>query len=258
MKERLHRKKIMNINDIIKLVKQNNEKLKNLYYKELLSFLDLNIHPKSAIRICEAQTLYAIIVEKKYKNILEIGTGTGFSTCYLAKALLDQDISHHGAPLTTIDITDRKSEHSIILNLEKHNIKDYVNFIIGSSLDVLPALLNENKKYDLIFIDGSHDHETTKQDFNNSINLLNDGGCIVFHDVYKAPENNLGPRNVFDDVSSEQFYKILFNEELFDLFNYKEDILDAKRIYEKWQLTGFRYADPSANPKNLMGIVFKK
>jgi predicted O-methyltransferase YrrM len=153
---------------------------------------------------------------------------------------------------------DRKSEHSIISNLEKYNIKNYVNFIIGSSLDVLPALLNENKKYDLIFIDGSHDYEITKQDFNNSINLLSDSGCVVFHDVNKRPESNPGPRNVFDDVSSKQFYKVLFNEDLFNLFNYQEDILDAERIHKKWQSTDFRFADPSANPKNLMGIVFKK
>ena len=248
----------MNISDIINVVKQNKQRLEDLYYKKLLTYAGLNISPKSAIRICEAQTLYATVVEKKYKNILEIGTGTGFSTCYLAKALSDQDISYHDAQLTTIDMADRKSEHSIISNLEKHNIKNYVNFIIGSSLDVLPALLNENKKYDLIFIDGSHDYEITKQDFNNSINLLNDGGCVVFHDVYKRPKGNPGPRNVFDDVSSELFYKVLFNEDLFNVFNYQEDIIDVKRIHEKWELTDFRFAYPSANPKNLMGIVFKK
>ena len=38
-------------------------------------------------------------------------------------------------------------------------------------------------KYDIIFIDGLHTYEQVKNDFENSLLRLNDGGIIVFHDM---------------------------------------------------------------------------
>ena len=50
------------------------------------------------------------------------------------------------------------------------------------------AFFAQNKeKFDLIFIDGDHSYKQSKKDFDNSLASLNDGGCIIMHDV--IPDN---------------------------------------------------------------------
>jgi hypothetical protein len=44
--------------------------------------------------------------------------------------------------------------------------------------------------YDLVFIDGYHEAEQVKRDFENSLKCLNDNGYILIHDV--LPENKEG------------------------------------------------------------------
>jgi hypothetical protein len=43
-----------------------------------------------------------------------------------------------------------------------------------------------NKKYDIVFIDADHDHKQVIKDFNNAIDVLNDDGVIFLHDLYPA------------------------------------------------------------------------
>jgi len=46
------------------------------------------------------------------------------------------------------------------------------------------AFFNQNKDtYDVIFIDGLHWSEQVYKDINNSLNVLNDGGYIICHDM---------------------------------------------------------------------------
>jgi hypothetical protein len=42
---------------------------------------------------------------------------------------------------------------------------------------------NQDEKFDIIFIDGDHEYEGVKLDYDNCVNRLNDGGYLVFHDV---------------------------------------------------------------------------
>ncbi len=39
-----------------------------------------------------------------------------------------------------------------------------------------------NKKFDIIFIDGLHEYDQVKKDINNSLLFLNDNGVIFLHD----------------------------------------------------------------------------
>jgi len=47
---------------------------------------------------------------------------------------------------------------------------------------------NNNKKFDIIFIDGDHEKSQVYLDFKNSYNCLNDNGIIIFHDVNPPSE----------------------------------------------------------------------
>lgn len=41
----------------------------------------------------------------------------------------------------------------------------------------------EDFSYDLIFIDALHQYDQVKRDFENSLKILNEGGCIILHDA---------------------------------------------------------------------------
>lgn len=53
----------------------------------------------------------------------------------------------------------------------------------GSSLHVLPQLLDEQQQFDVIYVDGSHLADDAITDSINSWRLLKQGGIIIFDDV---------------------------------------------------------------------------
>ena len=53
----------------------------------------------------------------------------------------------------------------------------------GSSLQVLPQLLDEEQEFDLIYVDGSHLADDVLADGINAWRLLKQGGVIIFDDI---------------------------------------------------------------------------
>jgi hypothetical protein len=51
---------------------------------------------------------------------------------------------------------------------------------------LLPIYTDWPQKYDVIFIDGLHHEDQVERDIINSLNVLNDGGYIVCHDMNPA------------------------------------------------------------------------
>ena len=231
----------MDINDIRKLLLKKKEELNELYNSGLNKF-SFPGYNKGSIRTCEAQVLYSIIQEKKYSSILDIGTGPGFSAVYLARALKDAGINGF---VDTINIEDAP----------KSKVSDYINIHKGDSLDIVPKLDN----HDLILIDSSHTYEQTLKEYKNSISRLNDGGCIVFHDVFPTPPDcdNQGPRGVINDVVQKEHNVVFLSEDIFDIFSYKDDVEEVKRMRNKWEIHNYSYRDRSANAKEAMALIFK-
>lgn len=52
---------------------------------------------------------------------------------------------------------------------------------------------NNNDKFDIIFIDGDHNHEQALRDINHAFMFLNPGGCVVCHDTYPPNEAYTNP-----------------------------------------------------------------
>jgi len=82
------------------------------------------------------------------KNILEIGTYTGYSAICLTKGL------QKGGKLTTIEINDELKDFTQSF-FDKAKLNDKIDFIIGDALTVIPKL---NIKFDMVFIDGEKSH----------------------------------------------------------------------------------------------------
>ncbi|QEE48276.1 O-methyltransferase [Flavobacterium alkalisoli] len=105
------------------------------------------------------------------KNILEIGTYTGYATLCLAEGL-----QKDGA-LDTIDV----NEELVDFQRKYFDLSAYKNQIhqhLGSALDIIPEL---NKKFDLVFIDA--DKENYINYFNMIVPMTNNGGIILSDNV---------------------------------------------------------------------------
>ena len=90
----------------------------------------------------------------KARNILEIGTATGYSGIFLGKIA-----NENGGTFTSIEI-DEKRYNKAVENFEKVGILDKNRLILGDALEKIPeiAQIEENSKretFDFIFIDAA-------------------------------------------------------------------------------------------------------
>ena len=120
-------------------------------------------------------------------NILEIGTHNGNFSNFLSKVYIESDI-------TTIDLDDRdnqnlnthdreaKEKSDEFLKLRNKNLNEInINFIKLNSLNI-KKYFNE-KKFDLIWVDGDHLNPQVTIDIINSLDLLNNDGIMCTDDV---------------------------------------------------------------------------
>lgn len=145
------------------------------------------------VNIGDQKAIFYLIEYFKPKNVLEVGTFVGCSTVHIGLALRDIP----GAKLTTVDIRDvndlatkpwigNGSKRSPLENIERINCQDKVSFVPQNSLEYLRSY--KSKKYDLIFLDGSHKATDVYHEILKSLEILNEGGIILLHDYF--PKNN--------------------------------------------------------------------
>lgn len=104
-----------------------------------------------------------LITKHRYKNYLEIGTQN--SICG-SNVKCELKVGVDPAPIDRVEG-----------DFDTHNTMTSDSFF------------NYNKsKFDIIFIDGLHTYEQVRKDFVNSIDCLNEGGCIVLHDCLPTTE----------------------------------------------------------------------
>ncbi|QTE21333.1 O-methyltransferase [Polaribacter cellanae] len=105
------------------------------------------------------------------KNILEIGTYTGYSALCLAEGL---------AKNGTIFTIDKNEELETLQNkyFEKSEYRDQITQFVGNALEIIPTI---DVKFDLVFIDA--DKSNYINYFNLIINKMNAGGIILSDNV---------------------------------------------------------------------------
>ncbi|MFL1012976.1 O-methyltransferase [Flavisericum labens] len=105
------------------------------------------------------------------KNILEIGTYTGYSALCLAEGMQKE------GTLDTIDINEELYDFQRKY-FDKSEFGQRIVQHLGNALDIIPRL---NKTYDLVFIDA--DKENYASYFEIILNKLNTGGIILSDNV---------------------------------------------------------------------------
>ena len=105
------------------------------------------------------------------KNILEIGTYTGYSALCLAEGL---------APEGKIFTLDKNEELETLQNkyFEKSGFRNQIKQYVGKAIDIIPTI---NEKFDLVFIDA--DKTNYINYFHLIIDKMNSGGIILSDNV---------------------------------------------------------------------------
>ena len=143
---------------------------------ELLYELNRKTHlhilrPRMLSGHLQGQILKMLCLMIQPKNILEIGTFTGYSSICMA-----QTLSNDGF-IDTIDIDDEIEPFTQSF-FNKSGLAHKIKMHIGDAVEIIPKL---NKKFDLVFIDG--DKRQYPEYYKLVINMLNPGGYILADNI---------------------------------------------------------------------------
>jgi caffeoyl-CoA O-methyltransferase len=120
----------------------------------------------------DGKTLYSLVLNGRFKNILEIGTSTGHSTIWLAWAA-----SKTGGKVTTIEINRERYEKALA-NFKKAGVASYIDARLADAHQLVPLLPGP---YDFIFCDA--DKEWYLQYFLDLEAKIIPKGCFTAHNV---------------------------------------------------------------------------
>ncbi len=129
-------------------------------------------HGEMNIPCRDGRFLYDIILQKGYKQGLEIGTYNGYSTLWLGLAFRET-----GGKIITIEIEPGPA-HEARQNIIKAGLEDLIDSRINDAFDEIAKIEGE---FDFIFIDAN------KEDYEKFFEILKDrikpGGALVAHNV---------------------------------------------------------------------------
>tara|TARA_B100001123_G_scaffold329512_1_gene371116 strand:+ start:1410 stop:2066 length:657 start_codon:yes stop_codon:yes gene_type:complete len=154
----------------------NNHSLElNSVQKEIISYNEkLGDIKRMQIAVSQCHFLHLIIKTSKIKKVLEIGTFTGLSALTMSLALPKEG--------KLIALDKNKETSKVAKNFFiKSNQNDKIKIIIGSAIDSLKDLKNQNQKFDLVFIDA--DKENYKNYYDHSLDLIDSNGLIIIDNV---------------------------------------------------------------------------
>ena len=137
-------------------------------------YRETNLHvmnPRMASGQVQGRFLQFICQMLRPKNVLEIGTFTGYSAICMARGI-DND-----AKVTTIEANE---EYDDIIRkyFAKANVENKINLILGDAKNVIPAL---SGPFDLVFIDADKISYPTYYDL--VIDKVSNGGFILADNV---------------------------------------------------------------------------
>ena len=160
---------------------------------------------------------------KSITDILEVGTFDGFNALLLSNLFPNSNID-------TIDLPENDDDFINFYN-RKDNISKFIqdrNNILSKNKNInfFPLnslkLLNNKKKYDLIWIDGAHGYPMACIDIINSLHILKENGLILCDDVHL----NLNQIN-----SNKMYHSIASYETLNELK--KQNLINFRLVYKR-------------------------
>jgi predicted O-methyltransferase YrrM len=159
--------------------------------KEIREYTEKNLGNSAIMQISPDQgaLLQFIIKSSNIQNCLEIGTFTGYSALTMALALPEN------GSIVSLDI-DKVNTDIAKKYWSKHSVGKKIDFILAPALETMEEFINQDKIFDLIFIDA--DKKNYKNYFLKSLELLEKDGIIII-------DNTLWKGKVFDlNITDDQ------------------------------------------------------
>ncbi len=138
------------------------------------------LHGRMASGHLQGRVLKMLVSMVHPKNILEIGTFSGYSAICLAEGLDD------GGMLYTYEINDEQEDFTRPW-IENSPVADKIRFMIGDAVKEAPKL---GVEFDMVFIDG--DKRTYIEAYETALSVLRPGGFIL-------ADNTLWDGHVIDE-----------------------------------------------------------
>ncbi len=143
---------------------------------KVLSDLERETHikilrPRMLSGHLQGKFLEFVVKMMRPKEILEIGTYTGYSAISMAQGLA------HDACIHTIDINEELEDFTKSY-FKKAGVEHQIEFYVGDAIDIIPKM---NQVFDLVFIDA--DKENYKNYFDLVLPKMRKGGFIIADNV---------------------------------------------------------------------------
>jgi len=162
--------------------------------KEILNHNDsLGDVKKMQISVTQGYFFQFFIKTNSIKNILEIGTFTGYSALSMGLAIPKD------GNVTCLDINKETSETARNF-FKKANLDKKVQIILGSAMNTLKKLKDDKRFFDMIFIDA--DKENYKNYYDLSLELVKNNGFILI-------DNVLWHGDVIDPIKNDRLTNII-------------------------------------------------
>ena len=153
------------------------------------------------------------------KNILEIGTYTGYSALCFAEGLSAE------VKITTIDINE-ELEELVRSYFNKSIYKNQIEYILGDASKIIPTLKDS---YDIVFIDA--DKENYGKYYDLVFDKVNKGGYIIADNVLWSGKV-VGTKIDKDTKAILEFNKMVQDDNRVEnvLFPIRDGLLIARKI----------------------------
>jgi len=136
-----------------------------------------------------AALLFRLVDYFQPKNMIELGTSLGITTCYLAKAVKKSNIiSIEGNP-SLAAIAQQGFQKLAIGNVKVKTGSFETHFLHA---------LKELQQIDFILFDGNHRYAPTMQYFNDALAFTHQHSVFIFDDIYWSSEMKQAWQNIKD------------------------------------------------------------
>ena len=109
-------------------------------------------------------------------SILEIGFNAGFSALLFL-------LANPNTKITCIDIGFHRYTYACYEKLRETFGEDRIGFLLGDSVEILPNIHDDDPKYDLFYLDGSHSPDTLQSDLFHVGRLIRENGIVIMNDT---------------------------------------------------------------------------